>query len=194
MIKKEKIMRGRPIGSKCEHKIKRICKLCKKEFYVWPFKIKYNEGKYCSNKCKFKDRGKVKNICIVCKKKFLIYPYRIKEGGGKYCSIQCVGKSRIGKKLPIWWKNNMLKGRNSFKHSGGYIYIYHPNHPFCNASGYIFEHRLIMEKYLERYLRLEERVHHINGIKDDNRIENLKYFSNESKHVKYHHLLKGHKV
>lgn len=64
------------------------------------------------------------------------------------------------------WKGGRIK-------SHGYLLIRKPNHPFCNNHGYVFEHRLVMEKYLERYLESYEIIHHKNGIKDDNRIENL---------------------
>lgn len=72
-------------------------------------------------------------------------------------------------------------------HSSGYVLIWNPHHPYCNNTGYVYEHRLVMEKLLDRYLLPEERIHHINGITNDNRIKNLMLFENDSKHSFYHH-------
>jgi len=59
------------------------------------------------------------------------------------------------------------------KRSDGYIRVYIPEHPNAGKGGYIMEHRLVMSRHLDRPLERWELVHHINGIRDDNRIENL---------------------
>ena len=98
------------------------------------------------------------------------------------------GSFKEGHRPPKGEKSPMWKGGRTI--SRGYILIYKPSHPFCNKQGYILEHRLVMEKFLKRYLTSEEVVHHINGIKDDNRLNNLMLFHNNSLHHKYHRMLK----
>ena len=72
------------------------------------------------------------------------------------------------------------------KDSNGYWHIYNPNHPYADKNGYVYEHRLVVEQYLGRYLLTNEVVHHINGIKDDNRIENLMVFCCDPAHRRWH--------
>lgn len=71
---------------------------------------------------------------------------------------------KTGKDNPNW------KGTGYF--SKGYKYIYNPNHP--NAiKNYVAEHTFIMSQYLGRKLEKGEIVHHKNGNKKDNRLNNL---------------------
>ncbi len=105
--------------------------------------------------------------CIDCGKK-------IDPGAVSRCRI-C---STVGKQNGNW------KGGRR-KNYAGYVYVYSPEHPNRNCDNVVFEHRLVMEQKLGRYLNAGERVHHINEIKDDNCPENLE-LTNSSEHAKIH--------
>ena len=57
--------------------------------------------------------------------------------------------------------------------SRGQRYIHVPNHPYSTKPGYVLEHRLIVEKVINRFLVGDECVHHINEVPSDNLNSNL---------------------
>jgi len=115
------------------------------------------------------------NNCQICGKKYERFPSQI----GRYCSRRCVAKARKG--VSSSPKTEFKKGETNhhwkggkYKNSDGYIEVKVPSHPFgTKRDSYICEHRLVMEKLLGRYLQPHEKVHHINGVRNDNRPENL---------------------
>lgn len=92
------------------------------------------------------------------------------------------GKTGIG----LREKNYNWKGGKTIQ--GGYVCVHSPNHPFKKANNYVQEHRLVIEKHFERYLTPEEKVHHMDGNKQNNKINNLMLFPNIKTHREYHGL------
>ncbi|WP_144558510.1 HNH endonuclease [Shouchella miscanthi] len=68
----------------------------------------------------------------------------------------------------------------------GYVVLLIKTHPNGDVSGYVMEHRVIMEHHLGRYLKSDEVVHHLNEIKHDNRLTNLEVM-NHTDHTVMHH-------
>jgi uncharacterized protein (DUF1330 family) len=152
--------------------------------------------------------------CDNCGKTYIRKYILVKNLAHHFCSRKCYGEWKIenskGVNNPFYNRSHTLetiekirkkqKGSNNKGWKGGkttrhgYIVVKAYNHPQRDANNYIREHRLVMEKFLGRYLKPEEIVHHINGIKDDNRIENLMLFANNVEHIKYHSLLKEQAV
>lgn len=88
------------------------------------------------------------------------------------CCPKCANKGSFAKGAEhSSWKGGRIKD------SKGYIKVYTPGHPYANKGHYVFEHRLVMEKMIGRYLLPGEIVHHRNGIRDDNSEINLQLMS-----------------
>ena len=123
--------------------------------------------------------------CKICNKEKYYYNSAIKRKKTDifFCSEKCHGLwmkvSQLGNKNPCW--NGGRRKRN------GYVQILCPGHPFADNSGYIFQHRIVVEKKLGRTLKKEEVIHHVNGNILDNRSENLRICKNHSEHLEKYH-------
>lgn len=93
----------------------------------------------------------------------------------------------MGSKTKIDWCDYVPQGSRVVTRQG-YVLVRCPEHPNASKgrkSAYIFEHRLVMSNHLKRALEDGEVVHHKNGNKSDNRIENLILMTNEE-HMRLH--------
>lgn len=96
-------------------------------------------------------------------------------------------KTKIRAKRNEWnrERGHAVEPGHKRKSGGGYVELYCPTHPKTTKDGFVPEHRLIMESILGRYLQFPEVVHHKNGIRTDNRPDNLELATRGS-HTKDH--------
>ena len=108
-------------------------------------------------------------LCGSCKNIF--WTYRSCQGNS-FCSQKCWGASVQGAKNTRW-----KGGRTVTK--DGYVQVNNLGTPHYGVNGIrqTLEHVLVMEKHLGRLLLEHENVHHKNGVRGDNRIENLELWS-----------------
>jgi hypothetical protein len=119
--------------------------------------------------------------------KFFKHPFLGLKGDKAYWAykrVKSIKERQLRSKMFSGEKNPSWKGGRRM-HSQGYVLVYLPNHPNADAHGCILEHRLVAEQILGRPLKTEEYVHHKNGNKTDNRLENLE-ITNMSDHARYH--------
>jgi len=142
------------------------CKQCGKDWYLLNKdahqanvrKYKGSKPKDCS-KCGFTHTTRYK-LCPPCYHK-----------SSKVPCPQC-GESKS--KASVLCKTCAQRGENNGNYKGGSKYVDSRGYVRTRISGRdAFEHVLVMEESLGRRLLKEENVHHINGLKHDNRIENL---------------------
>lgn len=116
-------------------------------------------------------------------------------------TIEKLRRQKLGERNPMHGKTpHNFKGRTVTEQ--GYVLVFSPNHPFATKSSGkgVMEHRLVMEEHLRQtdpasphlidvggvlYLRRDIEVHHIDGVKDNNVVENLRPMT-KSEHAALH--------
>jgi len=126
-------------------------------------------------------------VCVECGFQRWV---QIRKGGyvPKRCK-KCFGKTPNCRVNQAKSASLRHKGKGNYNWKGGrtvnlgyvHIKIYPDNffYSMVDGKGYVLEHRLIMAKHLGRNLHRWELVHHLNGIRDDNHLENLQLVTDE---------------
>lgn len=144
-----------------------------------------------------KYRGGKDLKCKECGKVFHCYPYELKQGR-KFCSQSCYYEWQKGQPKPkpenfseTMRKVNPPAGKKLHKKdNGSYVLLYRPEHPNARQSspdyGYVFEHVMVVSNSIGRMIEKGEVIHHLNGKKDDNIVENLVLCKTSREHNAIH--------
>jgi hypothetical protein len=176
----------RTCGGDCKIKIRhkimahRNCRHCGKEIIVRPSDPKV----FCSRKCMGHGlSGRNSSLWVDAEIKVCKYCYKEFTAKGwkrenVFCNNNCMNAWRRENGWPKAVKQGTVR-QNQRKNNRDYTLV-------KMGKKWRAEHRLIMERMIGRPLRNEERVHHKNGIKNDNRESNLRLCANASEHKKIH--------
>lgn len=148
-------------GTRLRAKVK-VCQNCDEEYVICPYHAKSSQ--YCSRRCS--SRGRATEWC---QEEECDRPHH----ANGYCEMHEARIRRNGT-LELLSPRPELGDRKS--DSQGYIRVYLPDHPNALASR-VGEHVLVMSEFLNRSLIKGEEVHHKNGVRDDNEIENLELWT-----------------
>ena len=120
----------------------------------------------------------------------------LSEESRAHISAACKGRKLTPEQIAQIRERNScdFNGLNGWghvkKHNRGYLLAYAPKHPNAHKDGYVMLHTVVMEKHIGRYLNKDEVVHHINHVRNDNRIENLRLMT-KKEHMLLHASEKG---
>jgi len=135
----------------------RICWICQKEFTTT-----VPNQKACN------DCPKKRLEIWYRKKRFIPCPRcgkpMFKNSKHKMCRV-CYKLFAVKENSPAW--------KGGRRYSNGYIEVLCHSHHRAHKSGYVFEHIKVWEEHFGKHLPDAWIIHHLNGLKDDNRIENL---------------------
>lgn len=191
-----------------------VCDNCGKTFDCKHKERLDREHHFCSKQCEGEYKKKNnKNLvpCVVCGKLHYVRPSAQKKiKYGSCCSMECMAVYRKtlykgennpnygnrGEQNPIWKSDKKV---NTY----GYILVRTPDHPFANCDGFVLEHRLVAEQYLltpensidingKPYLKQGFVVHHIDGNRTNNNVDNLKVMTLQD-HTSMHASLRNSK-
>lgn len=145
--------------------IETSCLMCGKLTYR---KDSEHAAKYCSRNCANLAMVKVPVIktCKFCHKDFSRKP---SQSVRIYCDQNCYMKAKCLKYVHL---DRLHNGKQVRRDPDGYLWIYEPDYS-PSVHGWMMEHRWVVGVSVGRKLLRTEHVHHVNGRKDDNRLENL---------------------
>lgn len=181
------------------------CYLCFKEFKVKPHR--QNTAKFCNKQCmniyikefgfekkrldKMSKIGKeistnknwIKKVSQTWFKK-----NHIPWNKNKSVRLSLKSEFKKGEKHPYFGKKGKeipnFTGKNQIN-THNYILIYKPNHREAMLNGYVLEHRYKISNKLNRKLKFNEIIHHIDGNRSNNELNNLLVLT-QSQHAKLH--------
>lgn len=160
------------------------CSKCEAPYYVRPCDVKRRKTTLCQ-RCILAQRNRLPKMREAARRnasepKSYETRQKLSQAQNRYWTEK-QREARAGAGNPAWRGGRTVS-------MGGYVYACCPGHPRATKKGqYVFEHILVMEGHLGRLLKEGEVVHHANGDKTNNHIENLVLYQSHSEHLREAH-------